>query len=131
MGIFNFAKQKKNSEDDTKWLFLENSSQLESIEEASKNKLQLIFKHSTRCAISSMVLNKFKQLVINHSNHYDLYYLDLLKHREISNQIANTFNVLHESPQVIIIKSGVVLAHASHSDILYMSLEDVQKKTSL
>ena len=47
----------------------------------------------------------------------DCFLLDLIKHREISNEIASKFNVTHESPQVLIIKNGVCLKDLSHSDI--------------
>ena len=47
----------------------------------------------------------------------DLYYLDLLNYREVSNETGYKFQVLHESPQLLIIKNGVVLAHASHGAI--------------
>ena len=56
-------------------------------------------------------------------NEYDLdtevdaYYLDLLEYRPISSAIATQFSVTHQSPQLILMKNGQVVHHASHSDI--------------
>ncbi len=90
---------------------------LDSIVDNSKVKPQVIFKHSTRCGISSMVINQF----INNYNftekELDLYYLDLLSFREISDEVEYKFQVLHQSPQLLVIKNGIVVAHQSHGSI--------------
>jgi bacillithiol system protein YtxJ len=46
-----------------------------------------------------------------------VFYLDLIKYRSISNQLASDFNVHHESPQLMYIKEGRCLYHASHGAI--------------
>jgi bacillithiol system protein YtxJ len=46
-----------------------------------------------------------------------LYFLDLLRYRNLSQAIAEKFNVKHESPQIILIDSGHSIYNASHSDI--------------
>ena len=99
------------------WLPLTELQQLDQIINESFNKPQLLFKHSTRCGISRMVKNQFETDYAWDSNEADLYYLDLLNYRTISNEIATRFNVYHESPQLIILKNGVVEAHASHGAI--------------
>ena len=45
------------------------------------------------------------------------YFLDLIAHRDVSNEIARRFNVYHESPQLILIKNGKAVYDASHSSI--------------
>ncbi|TNF08335.1 MAG: DUF2847 family protein, partial [Bacillota bacterium] len=52
-----------------------------------------------------------------------LYFLDLLNHRDVSNEIANRFQVVHQSPQLILIKNGVAVYNASHSEIQAEVLE--------
>lgn len=95
------------------WIHLEDYSQIKG---AIKNSEPfLIFKHSTRCSISSMAKNRFER-------NFDLedvkvFYLDLIKYRSISNQLASDFNVHHESPQLMYIKEGRCLYHASHGAI--------------
>jgi len=98
------------------WQPLNDVSQLNKIEERSKTKTQVVFKHSTRCGISSMVMNQFVSMYDVDAN-LDLYYLDLLNHRDVSNEIGYRFQVMHESPQLLIIKNGTTVAHASHGGI--------------
>lgn len=98
------------------WINLNSLSQLNEIEEKSKTKTQVIFKHSTRCGISRMVMNQFVEAYDVDAN-LDLYYLDLLSYRVVSNEVGYQFQVMHESPQLLIIKNGVTVAHASHGGI--------------
>jgi bacillithiol system protein YtxJ len=104
------------------WRQLTNLGQLNEIGEVSTEKAVLIFKHSTRCSVSRMVLKQFE-------NEFDLqdkivpYFLDLLQHREISNAIARDYEVQHQSPQVIIIKDGKAVYNASHESIDTKQLE--------
>jgi bacillithiol system protein YtxJ len=78
---------------------------------------QLIFKHSTRCSISRFVLNAF---IANYGylpQDFGAWYLDLLVYRSVSNKIAERLDVVHESPQLIVIKNGKTLESASHENI--------------
>jgi bacillithiol system protein YtxJ len=77
---------------------------------------RLYFKHSTRCVISSMALKAFENRW-DASNKCDIYFIDLLRHRGVSNKIAEELNVKHESPQVILVVNNEVVHHASHSSI--------------
>ncbi|QDO95578.1 bacillithiol system redox-active protein YtxJ [Formosa sediminum] len=120
MGFFDKIFSNNSSEQSEKpslpWKALVSESQVDSIVEASKSNTQLIFKHSTRCGISRMVLSQFEK-AYNPDLNIDMYFLDLLQHRELSRAVADTLNVYHESPQLIIIKNGVVVKHASHGEI--------------
>lgn len=98
------------------WQNLTTIEQLDEIELSSKGKTQLIFKHSTRCGISRMVLNQFTE-TYNLDLNADLFYLDLLSYRDVSNEVGYKFQVMHQSPQLLVIKNGVVVAHASHGAI--------------
>jgi len=102
------------------WIPLTEINQLEEITLNSKKKPQVIFKHSTRCGISRSVLKKFERNTSN--NTVDFYYLDLLNFRNISNEIASKFQVIHQSPQLLVIKDGVVAVHDSHYDIMSVDL---------
>lgn len=105
------------------WNHLSDVSQLDIIVENSNTKTQAIFKHSTRCGISRSVLRKFEQQ-FDSSSSVELYFLDLLNHRDISNEIAHRFNVIHQSPQLLVIKNEVVEAHDSHYDILEVDVSE-------
>ncbi|MCD6019140.1 MAG: ral stress protein [Bacteroidetes bacterium] len=86
------------------------------IEQSGNGLTVLLFKHSTRCSISSMALNRLESKWQDQEK-IPAYYLDLLSHRDISNEIASLFDVEHASPQVLLIKNGVCIYHNSHSGI--------------
>ncbi|MFD0962747.1 bacillithiol system redox-active protein YtxJ [Pseudofulvibacter geojedonensis] len=120
MGLLdNFFKgnsKTKKEEKKLPWQQLTQVGELQKIKEASKEKLQVIFKHSTRCGISKSVINRF---VSDYDLNIDadLYYLDLLNYREVSNEVGHEFQVIHQSPQLILVKGGKVIHHASHHEI--------------
>ena len=95
-------------------------SELEKIKEDSFQNPQFIFKHSTRCSISKMVLSRFEST--NDSASLSVYLLDLLNYRDLSNQIADDFSVKHESPQLLVIKDSECHTHSSHTSIYQLNL---------
>jgi bacillithiol system protein YtxJ len=97
------------------WISLTDMAQLDSINKNSFDTPQVIFKHSTRCSISSMALNRLEREEAPANT--DFYYLDLIKYRDISNAIADQFNVYHESPQILVIKNGECIYDESHQGI--------------
>lgn len=97
------------------WKNLTEELQIDAIKFASAEKPQVIFKHSTRCSISSMAKNRIDKKVAPDT--IDFYYLDLLQYRSISNKLADVFNVYHESPQILLIKNGECVYDESHSAI--------------
>lgn len=54
----------------------------------------------------------------------EIYYLDLLAHRNISNYIAHHYSVHHESPQVLLIRNGECFYDSSHLDITSEELSE-------
>ena len=96
------------------WIPLNDVQQLKHIGEKSKTKTQVIFKHSTRCGISRMVINQFVANYNLNEKDLDLYYLDLLSFRDVSDEVGYKFQVVHQSPQLLVIKNGLVVAHESH-----------------
>lgn len=97
------------------WINITDEVQLQEIKEKSNFKPQLIFKHSTRCGISSMAKARLDRSPAPHG--MDFYFLDLIKHRHILNKISTDFKVYHQSPQVLIIKNGESVYDESHSAI--------------
>jgi len=97
------------------WITLNNISQLDEIKSAQG--YSILFKHSTRCSISMMAKKKFEFEWDSLPAETPLYFLDLISHRNISNAIAETFKVHHESPQLLLIKDGECIFEASHSEI--------------
>ncbi|MEQ1732232.1 MAG: bacillithiol system redox-active protein YtxJ [Bacteroidia bacterium] len=103
------------------WNTLTTIAQLETIVNSqSHNEPILLFKHSTRCSISTASLSRVERNWKEDDNSkIQPYYLDLLQHRDVSNHIATLTGVEHASPQVLIIKEGKCVYDASHSDIRY------------
>ena len=104
------------------WLPLTSIEQLETIKNESNTGAVLIFKHSTRCGISKMVIKQFEKLFTEENQHLKVYYLDLLNYRDISNEIVVKFQVMHQSPQLIVVRNGSTVHHASHNDITQVNL---------
>ena len=121
MGLFDaFIRDDKNVWPGPK---LEDMAKFNMLMTNSFSTPQLIFKHSTRCSISRFVLNTFIANYGYSSQDFGAWYLDLLAYRSISNVIAQRLDVLHESPQLIIIKNGKTLESATHENInnLYLT----------
>jgi bacillithiol system protein YtxJ len=108
------------------WKELTDEKQLEQIKTLSSTTPQLIFKHSTRCSISSMAKNRLERSAM--PSGIDFYYLDLLRYRNISGRIETDFMVAHESPQVLLIKNGECIYDESHSGISMDEIADQAKK---
>ncbi len=97
------------------WIQLNSTDQLNAIK--NQPGYSLIFKHSTRCSISMMAKRRFELDWDELPENMPLYFLDLIQYREISNQIAQLFQVYHESPQVLLIKDGECVLDQSHGGI--------------
>ena len=114
--MFNSSEEKNSNENKINWNELTDLGQLNEIIAVSNEKPVAIFKHSTRCSVSRMALKQFEN-EFNSSDKVTPYFLDLIAHRDISNEIANRFGVTHQSPQLILIKEGKAVYNVSHSDI--------------
>lgn len=131
MGLFdNFLKSadKEKSSVKINWEPLSDKAQLEAIIIISSSKPVLIFKHSTRCGISRMVLKNFESDFDIPETEIDMYFLDLLNYRALSQDISTKFNVMHQSPQVLVIKNGQVIYHDSHDYISVNNIKEILKK---
>ena len=111
-----------------KWSELRSASQIDLIREESKEHPVLIFKYSSRCSISRMALDRLER----NWNESDMqmvkpYFLDLITFRDVSNQIAEVFDVEHESPQILIIDNEKSVLDQSHMGIHYEVIKDTVK----
>lgn len=103
------------------WKPLTQQNEIEEIDKQSEATPILIFKHSTRCAISSVALSRIERewkndvLIVP-------YYLDLLAYRNVSNALAEKYNVEHQSPQVLLISKGKCIYNQSHTGIRFSEL---------
>jgi len=121
------ATPKEIKESHVQWIPLVSLSQIEEIKAASKSEVIAIFKHSTRCGISRMVLKQFESSFSEEMKSLKIYYLDLLSYRDISNEVSTVFQVLHQSPQILLIKDEIAIANASHEEINQLQLQEFTK----
>lgn len=105
------------------WIKLTNEEQLKEITQNSHQRAQVIFKHSTRCSISSTALGRLEKAQAPFD--VDFFLLDLLQNRSLSSKVAQTFGVNHESPQVLIIRQGQCIFDESH---LGISMADITEQ---
>lgn len=109
------------------YLELREVNQLEEISKKSSDVASgvLIFKHSNRCAISSMVWSRFKRAWDISMDDLPIFYVDVIRSRELSNAIADKYNVRHESPQVLLVQNDECVYSTSHMDISPNNLKKV------
>jgi bacillithiol system protein YtxJ len=105
------------------WITLNDIQQVDTIIAASKTQPVVIFKHSTRCSISSMAKSRLERSEV--PSGVQFYYLDLIAHRDVSNFLAEHFHVHHESPQVLLIKDGECVYDESHNGI---NMDEIEKQ---
>lgn len=108
---------KKEEKKGLNWIELTTEEQLNEAINRSSEKPVLLFKHSTRCSISSMAFGGFQARWTGDEADIEIYYLDLIRYREVSNKIAELTNVVHQSPQVIVLKNKEVVYTATHNSI--------------
>jgi len=125
MALFKKLFNSENSNSHNKefnWINFTSEDQMNSILEDSHRQPQLIFKHSTRCFTSSMAKKEFEKMYSQNES-LNFYFINVIADRSLSNMVAETFNVRHESPQLLVVKDGKVDIHASHSDIVNIPLQ--------
>lgn len=109
-------KETEEPENPSLWKKLTSTDQIDVIKNLSKDKKIIIFKHSTRCGISGMVWRQFQSKVEDREDVL-YFYVDILAHRDVSDALMHEFQVIHQSPQLIILDNELVVSHASHSAI--------------
>ncbi|HKZ68368.1 MAG TPA: bacillithiol system redox-active protein YtxJ [Chitinophagaceae bacterium] len=108
------------------WIPLKDEAGLAAIKSQSAQQPQVIFKHSTRCGISSMIKNRLEKTKA--PGELGFHFLDLIAHRALSNKIADDFGIEHESPQILLIKNGECVYDESHNGI---SMDDIIESANL
>lgn len=112
-----------NKEELTKWIPLVEESQIDALTEQSHDTPVLIYKHSTRCATSSVVFHRLERHRQGDQGRLlPFFFLDLIAYRSVSDRVASRFSVEHESPQAILIFKGKPIYAASHFSIDYPSI---------
>lgn len=111
------------------WKNLTSLADVDTLKQESFNTPVVIYKHSTRCATSSFVKESLEKDYVPIQNEV-YYYLDLIEYRDISNAIAENFEVIHQSPQIIILNNGKATYNTSHMAIAFSEIEKQIAPTS-
>lgn len=117
------SNKKSENNEEAKFYTLNSNDEFETIDKVSHQKPVVLFKHSTRCSISRFALKRFDAEYNFTDEQMDWYLLDLLSFREVSNEITSRYNVVHQSPQIVVIKNGKAIYTASHDDIVFEDLK--------
>jgi bacillithiol system protein YtxJ len=111
------------------WISLKDSQQLDLILAESKEQPVLIYKHSTRCNISRAAFDRLeRKWNAGEIGNIKRYFLDLISFREVSDQIAEMFQVEHHSPQILVISNGKSVLDLSHYEIDFDEIKSVFKE---
>lgn len=110
------------------WVEITSTNQVNELLHNIGEKPILLFKHSTRCSISGMVLNSLERNWTTGKELCDLYFIDLLKYRDVSNLTAELTGVEHQSPQTIVIKGKEIIYEESHNSIDARRIESLLRK---
>ena len=86
------------------------------LDEALAADRAILYKHSTRCPVSSYVIREVHEFSDSHPE-WQIYILKVIERRALSNAVADTLGITHQSPQAFVIRQGACVWHASHSDI--------------
>lgn len=129
MGLFGslFGKKEENNEQDSnepQWSGLHSMGDLDEAIKLSNETPVVLFKHSTRCSISSSALSRITRNWNNSEVAVQPFILDLISYRDISAAIGTKLNVIHQSPQMIIVKNGKAVFNSSHMDINFSDVKE-------
>jgi bacillithiol system protein YtxJ len=114
--MFNFLKKTLDPGLSEEWKILENPQQIDAILN-DKQGCYLIYKHSYRCSTCLFTMQSLQRHSSDFKGVGEMYFVDVIKQREISNHIAKVTGVRHESPQALLIYKGHVFWHDSHSGV--------------
>ena len=105
------------------WIKLESEKDINELKSLSKSKICMIFKYSTRCGSSAVALDRLERSWDRtEMSEVQPFFLDLITYRNLSNLVAQEFDVLHESPQIILIENSSSVFDTSHFSINYNNI---------
>jgi monothiol bacilliredoxin len=89
----------------------------------------LLFKHSLTCPISTRAFDELRAYLNNADPRISYKLITVQTARAVSDEAASRLQVLHQSPQAILVKHGAEIWHASHYEITAAALEQAIRTT--
>lgn len=99
------------------WNELVSAEEVDVVLMASNSKIQVIYKHSYSCGICYRAKNSIEKISGEDASGAEFHMVDVIQERSISKYIAEKTGITHESPQMLILKDGEVIWHASHFNV--------------
>lgn len=91
---------------------IQTEADLEALLAASRERPVVLFKHSASCGISAWKRRVLAELEAD--GDLPLYLLVVQHARPLSSLVSERLGVRHESPQVLVVRNGEAVHHASH-----------------
>jgi len=108
---------KKNTPARFVWNEITTPEHVDKLIEKSEQKPVVFFKHSGRCNISAMALNRFEDYAKEIDENSYLFMIDVVNHRPASLHAAEKLGVVHQSPQILVLYQGKAIYDNSHGSI--------------
>ena len=86
------------------------------LEAIKKQECAILFKHSRTCPVSFAAQVEVQRFAARNPE-YPVYTVVVQASRELSREVAEWTGVRHESPQVIVLRRGAVVAADSHEGV--------------
>jgi bacillithiol system protein YtxJ len=103
-----------------------NLPEVDSIEECKsllQKHLVILFKHSPTCPVSWMAHREVMRLRTEQPD-LPLYLISVRRRRDVARFVEEHTGVCHESPQVLVLRGGAVVASASHDDVTASAIQE-------
>jgi len=124
MGLLDNLFKPQQEKAGLKWKTLDSESQIEVVIRDSYHKPVVIFKHSIYCGTSAMAKGRLERDWDFAAEDMEIYFLDIINYRSLSNKVEEVFEVIHQSPQMIVVKNGEAVLNLSHRAV---SVEELRK----
>lgn len=100
------------------FLTVESAEHIDTLVEKSFSDRVILYKHSTRCSISSAAYHQVAEWMNKCQDELlPVAYVDVIRNRFESMKIAERFEIRHQSPQILVIENGQLMEHFSHFEI--------------
>lgn len=99
------------------WFQISSTQEADGVISASKEKTQVIFKHSGSCGVSFFAKKNLDSIPAEELSVANMYIVDVIRDRNLAYYLADRFSIRHESPQILVIKNEKVVWHGSHNSV--------------
>lgn len=85
--------------------------------QASETTPILIYKHSPICHLCDLAILEVQKFIAAEAKQFEFYQVDVIAQRPLSQLLEQRLNVLHESPQLLLVWKSICRWNLSHRHI--------------